>query len=84
LQLQLARQRQHGCADGLNQSQAGADRALGIVLMGVRVTKVYKHAVAHVFGDEALEPRDNFCAAIVVDAQHVTHVFGVEPRREHG
>ena len=45
-------------ADGLDQLQTGADRPLGIVLVRLRIAEIDQHAVAHVLGDEAVEPGD--------------------------
>src|SRR6516164_1491140 len=43
-------------ADSLDDTQTGSYSALGIVLMRLRVAEINKHAVAHVLGDEAVEP----------------------------
>ena len=40
---------------GFDQGKPGADRALGIVLMRLRIAEIGEHAVAHVLGDEAAD-----------------------------
>ena len=65
--------------DRLDQRQGAAHRSLGIILMRLRVTKVTKHAVPHVLGDEATGLGDLLSAAAMIGADDLTHVFGVEP-----
>ena len=38
--------------------QPGADRPLGIILVGLRVAEIDQHPVAHVLGDKAVEAAD--------------------------
>jgi hypothetical protein len=45
-------------ADCLNHRESGAYRPLRVVLMCLRIAEIDQHAVAHVFRDETLEPRD--------------------------
>ena len=52
-QLQLSRRLQF--ADGIHQRQAGSDRLLRVVLVRLRIAEIDEHAIAHVFGDEAVE-----------------------------
>src|SRR5271156_3063846 len=40
-------------ADRVDYRQPGASRALGIVLVRLRVAEINQHAVAHIFGDKA-------------------------------
>ncbi len=42
-------------ADGVDGTQARPDRALGIVLIRLRVAEIDQDSVAHVFGDKAIE-----------------------------
>ena len=39
--------------DRLDDAEAGAHRALGVVLMRLRVAEINQHAVAEIFGDVA-------------------------------
>ena len=38
---------------GLDDREPGPDRALGVMLVRLRIAEIGEHAVAHVFGDEA-------------------------------
>ena len=40
-------------ADRRDQLERGAHRTFGIVFMGLRITKIDEHGVAHVLGHEA-------------------------------
>jgi hypothetical protein len=68
--------------DGVDQTQPGADGALGIVFMSPRVAEINEHAVAHVFGDKAVEPRDGFTDGVVVGADDRPQILGVEAGRQ--
>ena len=52
----------------LDQGKPGADRALGIMLVGLRIAEIGEHAVAHVLGDEAAVALDQLRAAAVIGA----------------
>ena len=43
--------------DRIDDREAGAHRTLGVVLMGLWVTEIDEHAIAHVFGDKPGEAR---------------------------
>src|SRR5215472_2486180 len=45
-------------ADRFDHRKRGAHRLLGIVLMRLRISQIDQHAVAHVFGDEAVKAAD--------------------------
>jgi len=62
--------------------QASANRALGVFLLRVRVAEINQHAVAHELGDVAVEAPDGFAHRLLIGADHVAHVLGIEPRRE--
>src|SRR5215469_4547036 len=53
-------------ADGPYQRQPRPDSSLGIVFVRLRITEIDEHPVAHVFGDEAIEPRDRLRDALVI------------------
>ena len=62
--------------------EAGANRALGVLLLRVRVAEINQDAVAHELGDVAVEAPDSFAHRLVIGADHIAHVLGIEPRRE--
>src|SRR5215472_4033957 len=66
----------------LNERQSRPDRALGIVLVRLRIAEIHQHPVAHVFGHETIEPGDRLRDAFVIGADHRTQVFRVELGRE--
>ena len=78
LQARLGGQLQprHRC----DQCQSGADRPLGIVFMGSRISEIGQHPVAHIFGDEALEASDNLGDSAMVGADDVAQILGIETR----
>ena len=70
----------HGRGDG----EPGPDRALGLVLVRPGPAEVGEHAVAHELGDVALEARDLARDRVLVGAEDLAHLLGVEPRGERG
>jgi hypothetical protein len=66
--LQALRPRQP--TDGIDQREAGAHRALGIVLVGARIAEIGEHAVAHVIRDKPATAFDDRGAAAVIGADH--------------
>jgi hypothetical protein len=60
------------------------DRPLGIVFMRLRVAEINQHAVAHVFGDKAVEPDDDLGDGAVIGGDDLAQILGIEPRRERG
>ena len=65
-----------------NQLQPGPHRALGVVLVRLRIAEIGHHAVAHELSDVAAEARDRTGAGILVFPQHLPQVLGIEPSRE--
>src|SRR4029453_17865854 len=64
-----------GCAelsDAFNQRQAGPDRTLGIIFVGLRIAEVDKDAVALEFGDVAAKSADH--VAMTLKAGDVAEV----------
>ena len=45
-------------ADRIDDGEAGAHRALGIVLMRLGIAEIDQHPVAHVFGDKSVKAGD--------------------------
>ena len=56
------------------------NRALGIMLVSIRIAKICKHSVAHILGDEAAVALDHLRATAMICADDGAHVLGVEPR----
>ena len=50
--------------------------------MGARVAEVDQHAVAHILGDKAVEPGDDFGDRAVIGADQLAQILGVETRRK--
>ena len=67
---------------GRDQSQPGAYRALGIVLIRPRIAEISEHAVTHVSGNEPAKFLDLLGAAAMVRAHNFLQVLRVEPCRE--
>ena len=55
-------------ADHLDHRQPGAHRALGVVLMRLRIAEIDQHAIAHVLGDKAGEAADRVGDGAVIGA----------------
>jgi hypothetical protein len=75
---------QLGCfkpAHSLDHSDAGAHSAFWIVLMRNRVAEIGEYAVAHVRGHEPIVSANGLGDALVVRADRLTKVLGIEPRR---
>ena len=66
--------------DGVHYFQSGVDRALGRIFIGARVAEVGEDSVAHVARDEAVELGNDLRGRLLVQADHLARVFGVEPR----
>jgi hypothetical protein len=62
--------------------EAGAHRALGVLLLRIWVAEINQNAIAHELGDIAVEAPDSFAHRLVIGADHIAHVLGIEPRRE--
>jgi hypothetical protein len=57
-------------------------RALGVVLMRLRIAEIDQHPVAHEFGDKAVIARDDAGNGVLVGAELLAQFLGVEPRRQ--
>ena len=69
-------------ADGGDRGHGGANRPLGLVLMGLRPAEIGQHAVAHELGDVAVEARDLAGNRILVAPDDLAHLFRIASRRE--
>jgi hypothetical protein len=54
------------CADGRDQLQTCAHRALGVILVGSRIAKIHEHPVAHVLRDETTEAAHGISDAFLI------------------
>ena len=54
------------------------------MLMGLGIAEIGQHPVTHVLGDETAGLGDEIGAAALVCTNDLTHVLGVEPRRQRG
>src|SRR5215813_10592337 len=52
--------------------------------MHPRVAEIDQDAIAHVFRDKAVEPRDDLGDGAVIRANDLAQIFGIELRRERG
>ena len=65
----------------VDDAETRPDRPLGIVLMRSRVAKIDQDAVAHVLGDESVEPDDHVGDGTVIGGDDLSQILGVEARR---
>ena len=70
--------------DRTDQLEAGQDRALGIILVRPRVAEVDQETIAQEAGDLAVKAPDHPRCQILIGADHLAHVLGVEQRGELG
>ena len=68
----------------VDDREPGADGALGVVLVRVRIAEIGQHAVAHVLGDVSVEARDLAGAAVDRLRMHLAHVLRIQLRRQRG
>ena len=52
--------------------------------MRLRIAEINQYAIAHVVGDKAVEPGDNFGYSVVICGDDLAQIFGIEPRRKRG
>ncbi len=70
--------------DGVAHREPGPDRPLRLVLVRYRPTEIGQDAVAHELRHMALEPGDLAGHGVLVGAQDVAHLLGIQLRRERG
>jgi hypothetical protein len=68
--------------DGVDDTQPCPHCPLGIVLMRGGVSEIDQDAVAHIFGDKALEAPDDLGDGAMIGADHLPQILGIELRRE--
>jgi len=62
-----------------DQRQPAPRRALGVVLVRLRIAKIDQDAVAHVAGDKPAKPFDCLSDAAMVGAENPAQILGIEP-----
>ncbi len=70
--------------DDSGDVETRSDRPFGVFLMGAREAEIGQHAVAHELGDEAVVARDRARTGVLIGANDLAHVLGIEPRRQRG
>ena len=63
-------------------AKPGAHRALGVVLMRLRIAEINQHAVAHVLGDKPAKAADGVGDAAMIGADDLAQILGIEARRQ--
>ncbi len=67
-----------------DQREAGPNRTLGVVLVGLRPAEIGKQPVAKKARDVALEAGDGSRGDVLIGADYFAHVLGIEPRGQRG
>ena len=74
--IQAGRERKAG--DPFNKGQPRANRAAGLILVGLRVAEIGKHPIAHVLREEAIEPGDGTGAGLLEGSENASILFRIE------
>ena len=64
--------------------QRRPDRPFGVFFMGAREAEIGENAVAHEFRDKPVVARHRARTGVLVAADDIAHVLGIEPRRQRG
>ena len=67
-----------------NQLKPSPDRSLGVVLMGMRITKVHKDAIPHISGDEPAEVAHGLGDAFLIGRNDLSQVLRVHAGGKRG
>ena len=70
--------------DGVREVEPRANSSFGVVLVGARKAEIGEDSIAHEFRHEAIVARDDARAGLLIAANDLAHVLGVEPRRKGG
>jgi hypothetical protein len=62
--------------------EPGMSRALGVVLMRLRIAEIDQDAIAHIFGDKAAIAADVVGDAAMAGADDLAQILGIEARRQ--
>jgi hypothetical protein len=68
--------------DRVESAQARPHCSCGVVLMRLRIAEIDEYPVAHIPGDEAVEPKDNSGDCAVVSGDDLAQILGIELRRQ--
>ena len=71
-------------ADRVDGCEPRPHRPLGIILMRLRVAEIDQHAIAHIPGDEAIEPGDDFADGAVIGGDDLAIILRIEAPRQRG
>ena len=69
-------------SDRCDQLQPRPYRPLGVILMGLRIAEVHKHAIAHVLRYEPAKALHGLGDALLVGGNDLAQVLGVHASRE--
>src|SRR6516165_4382252 len=78
LQRSVCLDRRYRC----DQLQSGAHRSLGIILVGLGIAKINKHAVAKILRHESAEAAHGLSYAFLIGRDDLAQILGVHARRE--
>ena len=65
-------------AEAVDNRECGINRTFRCILLGLRITKIGEHTVAHELGDESVEPSDCPSACVLVALDQRAHVFRID------
>jgi len=65
-------------AHGLDQFETGANGALGVVLVSIRISEIDEDAVTAEACDKAVEPPDRLGDRILIGADERAQIFGID------
>jgi hypothetical protein len=68
--------------DSVHKGKPSPNRPLGVVFMCCGIAEVHEHPIAHVLGDEGIEAANGLGNAVVVRADYVAQVLGIQARGE--
>ena len=68
--------------DGRDEFQRRQHRPLRIILVGLRITEIHEHPVAHVLRYKAAKALDGLSHALLIGGNDFTEVFRIHARRE--
>src|SRR6516225_289726 len=71
-------------ADRIDNAQPRPDSMLCIILMRARVAEIDHDAVAHILGDKAFEPYNDFSDGAVIGGDNLAQILGVKACGELG
>ncbi len=66
----------------VDRAQCGPDRSFSVVLMGAWIAEIDENTIAHILGDETIEPGNDFSDRAVIGADDLTQILGVKKGRE--